>query len=133
MDLVVDLWRGIKIPQQSSRKCFRLIFTLETQLGVFKTNLLSLLFLLLLPGNSSLFCSPKIIVTETCSRASTVVRLRSQNGLSPKMASHMSERFTGFFSSEDPLPYLFPFLQINLLSLLYPLSTGSQSTQYFPL
>lgn len=108
---MVDRWRGVKIPQQSSGKCFRLIFTVETQLGVFKTNLLSLLFLLLLPGNSGLFCSPKINVTETCLKASTVVRLRSQNGLSRKMASHMSERFTRFFSSGDP-----PTLSVSISS-----------------
>ena len=36
-------------------ECFRLIFTIETELGVFTTDILFLLSLLLLPDNSHLF------------------------------------------------------------------------------
>ena len=55
----------------------RLIFTIEIELGVF-TDLLSLLLLLLLPDNSLFFCSLKIVITETCSRASILARLTSK-------------------------------------------------------
>ena len=37
---------GVWILQNSSRTCFRLIFTFERELGVFKIDLLSLLWLL---------------------------------------------------------------------------------------
>ena len=45
------------------------IFTTETELGVFTTDLLSLLLVFLLPENS--FCFLKIIITDICSRSST--------------------------------------------------------------
>ena len=79
---------GVWILQNNSRVCARLIFTVETELGVFISDLLSLLLLLLLPGYSRLFLhsfiSLRSLITETCSRASVVARLRSQNDLGQK-------------------------------------------------
>ena len=67
---------------------FRLIFTIETELGAFTTDTLSLLLLILLLENSPLFLlffTPwRPLITETCSKARTVGRLRSQNGLGQK-------------------------------------------------
>ena len=75
------------------RQCFSLIFTTDTELGVFTTDLLSLLLLLLLPDKvvSAFFCSHEILVTETCSRTSFVARLKS-HWLRPKMTSLMSRK-----------------------------------------
>ena len=41
--------------------------TIDTELGVFTTDLLSLLMLLFLPDNSLFFCSLKTFIAETCS------------------------------------------------------------------
>ena len=89
--------KGIWILQNSSKMCFWLIFTIVT---VFTTDVLSLLLLLLLPNSiSALFFPLRLLFIETCSRASIMVRLRSQYGFRPKMASLMSRR-----------PCLVPFL-----------------------
>ena len=62
--------------QNSSRMCFRLIFTIEMELGVSTTDLSSLLLLLFLPENS-LFLLLRSIITENYS--SIAARLWSQN------------------------------------------------------
>lgn len=60
----------------------RLVFTIktETELGVFTTHILPLLFILLLPDNTCLFLYSFVprrsLITETYSRASVVARLR---------------------------------------------------------
>ena len=63
----------------------RLVFTTETELGVFTTDISPLLLLLLLPDNGHLFLNffvpLRSLITEPCSRVSTVVRLISQNEL----------------------------------------------------
>ena len=65
---------------------FRLIFTIETELGVFTTDKLSLLFLFVLHANPSLFLHSFIpfssLITENYLRASLVAGLRSQNDFS---------------------------------------------------
>ena len=55
--LIGWLWalRGVWIVENSTRNCFRLIFTFEIDLRVFTTDVLSLLFLLLLPENCRFF------------------------------------------------------------------------------
>ena len=73
--------RGVSILQNSSKKFFRLIFTVETELEIFTADSFSLLLLFLLPDNSSFFCSLKVILIETCSRTSIVAKLRPRNGL----------------------------------------------------
>ena len=72
------------ILQNSSRKCFRLIFIFETEPEIFTTDLLSLLLVLLLPANRLFFCFLKFIITETCSKRSLSLALRP--GLDYKMA-----------------------------------------------
>ena len=62
-------------------ECFRVVFTIEAELGVFTINFLFLLFSFLFSGDSLFFYSLKIIVTETCSRTSIVDDL-SKNGFS---------------------------------------------------
>lgn len=59
---------------------FRLTFTIDSELRVFTTGVLSLLLLFLLPDNSRSFFPSRSLVSEACSRASAVSRLRSQNG-----------------------------------------------------
>ena len=90
-------------------ECFRLIFTTETELRVFTTDILSLLFLLLLHDNSCLFLHSFVLlrslITETCPRTSIVGRLRSQNGLGQKWLLFCQESHTWFSFSGDPLPY----------------------------
>ena len=89
---------------------FRLIFTVETELGVFTTDILSLLLLLVLPDNSPLFLHSFVplrsLITETFPRASLVPRLRSQNGLGQKWLLFCQESHAWFSFSRDPLPYL---------------------------
>lgn len=62
---------------------FRLVFTIEMELGVFTTDWLSLLLLPFLPDKFA-FCSLMSILIEIYSRTSTVARLRSQKRLRPK-------------------------------------------------
>ena len=87
---------------------FRLIFITETKLGVFTTGKLSLLLLLLLPANSCVFLHSFVplrsLITETCSRASIVPRLRSQNGLGQKQLLLCQESRASFSFSRDPHP-----------------------------
>ena len=90
----VNIKPQVMVEQNSSRKCFRLIFIIETELAVFMTDL-SLLLLLLLSDN--IFCSIKIIITDTCSRASIVARLRSQNPLSLKWLPLYQKAISGSF------------------------------------
>ena len=78
---------------------------------VFTTHILSLLLRLLLPDNSPLFlhCFVPLrpLITENCSRASTVVaKLKSQNGLGQKwFLWYQKEPWRGLFSW-DVLSYL---------------------------
>ena len=66
------------------QKVLQANFPIETELWVFTIYLLPLLFLFLLPDDSLFFCSLKMVIAETCSRASIVARLRSQSGLGLK-------------------------------------------------
>ena len=50
--------QGGRALNSAAQDSFRLIFTVETELGVFTTDLLSLLLLFLLPDNSCLFFVP---------------------------------------------------------------------------
>ena len=66
---------------------FRLTLTSEIELGVFATDLLSLLLLSVLLDSSLLlpsFVSLRLLITETCKRTKIVPRLRSHNGLGQK-------------------------------------------------
>ena len=98
---------------------FRLIFTIERGLGVFTTDILSLLLLLRLLDNSRLFLHSfallRSLITEICSRTSIVASLRSQNGLGQKWLIYVKKAMTGSFSG-DPLPYL---LILTLSGLLF--------------
>ena len=89
---------------------FRLIFTIEIEPGVFTTDMLSLLLLLLLPDNSPLFLhyfvTLRSLITETCSRARIMARLRSENGFRPKWLLFCQESHAWFSFSGDSLPYL---------------------------
>ena len=58
---------------------FRLGFTTDSEPRDFTTAVLSLLLLLLLPDNSCSFVPLRSLISETCSRASPVSRLRSQD------------------------------------------------------
>ena len=58
---------------------FRLVFTADSEPRDFTTAVLSLLLLLLLPDNSCSFVPLRSLISETCSRASPVSRLRSQD------------------------------------------------------
>ena len=75
----------------------RLIFTIETELGVFTTDILSLLLSLLLPGNSHLLSNSFVplgsLLTETSSTANIVARLRLQNSLGQKLFLLCQERW----------------------------------------
>ena len=73
---------GFKFCKTAQESASGLIFTIETELGVFTIDLLSLLLFLLLPDNSGLFFySFKIIISGTFQRVSIVAKLRSQNGI----------------------------------------------------
>ena len=89
------------------RKRFRLLFTMETELGVFISNISPLLSLFLLPANSCLFLHSFVplrsLITETCSRASIVTRLR------PQLASFMSRKSCLVLFLWDLLPYILTF------------------------
>ena len=89
---------------------FRLIFTIERELGVFTSDILSLLLLLLLPDDTGLFLHSFVtlrqLITETCSRVSIVARLRSQNGLGQKWLLLCQESHAWFSFSGESLPYL---------------------------
>ena len=89
---------------------FRLIFTIETELGVFTAVIYSLLLLLLLPDSSCLFLPSFVplrsLITETCSSSSTVAKIRSQNGLGQKCLPLCQESHAWFSFSRDPSPYL---------------------------
>ena len=91
-------------------ECVRWISTTETDLGVFTTHTLSLLLLLLLSDSYHLFLHSFVplrsLITENCSRASTVARLRSQNGLGQKWLLLCQESHSWVSFSWDPLSYL---------------------------
>ena len=91
-------------------KPFRLIFTIETELGVFTTDILPLVLLLLLPDDSCLFLHSFVplrsLITEICSKASIVARLRSPNGLGQKWLLFRQGSHDWFSFSRDPQPYL---------------------------
>ena len=95
------------------RKRFRLLFTMETELGVFISNISPLLSLFLLPANSCLFLHSFVplrsLTTEACSRASLVARLRSQNCFS-------SDKKTMLHS----LPLGTPILPADSLNFHFP-------------
>lgn len=84
---------------------FRLMFTIETDLGIIVTAVVSLLLLLLLPDRSPLFLHV-LLITETCSRACTAARLRSHHGLGQKWLFMSRKPSLGFLSLGTPLPYL---------------------------
>lgn len=84
---------------------FRLMFTIETDLGIIVTAVVSLLLLLLLPDHSPLFLH-FLLITETCSRACTAARLRSHHGLGQKWLFMSRKPSLGFLSLVTPLPYL---------------------------
>ena len=76
---------------------------------VLTTDTLSLLWLLLLPETSSFFLYSfvplQLVTTEACSRASTALKLRSQNGLRQKWPLFCQEIHSRFSFSRDSLPY----------------------------
>ena len=78
---------------------FRMIFIFETELGALTANVLSLLLLLVLPDK--VFCSfvpLRSLITETCSRAGIVTRLRLQNGLGQEWLLLCHKVMPGFLS-----------------------------------
>ena len=81
---------------------FRLIFTIEMELGVFTTDKLSLLLLFVLHANPSLFLHSFIpfssLITENYLRASLVAGLRSQNYFS---GQKWILRFPWWFSGKE--------------------------------
>ena len=67
------------------------------------------------------FVRLRSVITESCSRASTVARLRSQNGLSEKWLILCQESHEWFCFSGDPAPYLLkPGQESPLGTLLCP-------------
>ena len=101
---------------------FRLIFTIETKLGVFTPDTLSWLLLLLLPENSLLFLHSLVplgsLITKTCSRASTAARLRAQNVLGQKWLLLCQEIHYGFPVFRDALLYLLTVVGLRVVCLL---------------
>ena len=75
---------------------FRLIFTSEIEMGGFRTSTSSLLLSLLFPYNSTLFLHSSVplryIIHETCRKASTVTRFRSQNSSGHKAQASLMSR-----------------------------------------
>ena len=97
---------------------FRLILTTETELGVYATDLLSLLLLLLLLDSSLLlpsFVSLRSLITETHKRTNTVPRLRSQNGLGQKWFLLCQQSHAWFSFSRDSMPYLLTVICVDRL------------------
>ena len=92
-------------------ECFRVVFTIEAELGVFTINFLSLLFSFLFSGDSLFFYSLKIIVTETCSRTSIVDDL-SKNGF-----SFVKKAMPGFLSLWTPYPICLEEINVSRISL----------------
>ena len=84
----------------------RLIFTIETELRVFITSILSLLLLLILLDDRAeflcFFVPIRSIMTEICSGASMVARLRSQDGLGQKRFSYAKKALPGSLSLGAP-------------------------------
>ena len=83
----------------------RISLTIETELGVFTIDLLSLLLLLHSLITICSFVPHKIITTETCSKATIVSRLRLQNGLGQNNLSQESHSWFSF--CRELLTYLF--------------------------
>ena len=68
------------------------------------------------------FVPLRSVITESCSRASTVARLRPKNGLSKKWLILYQESHDWFYFSVDPVPYLLiPGQESPLGTLLCPL------------
>ena len=86
-----------EVPADLVGEHLRLIFTTETEMGVFTTDILSLLLSLLLPGNSHLLSNSFVplgsLLTETSSTANIVARLRLQNSLGQKWFLLCQERW----------------------------------------
>ena len=103
-----------QVPADLVVERFRLIFTIETELGGFTTDTVSLLLLLLLPDNSPLllhsFVPLRSLITETCSRTSTVARLRSQNGFGPKWLLFCQDSRGAWFPSSRMPPTLSAYM-----------------------
>ena len=91
----------------------RLSLTIETELGVFTVYLLSLLLLLYLPITVCSLVPHKIIITETCSKATIVTRLRLQNGLGQNNLNQESHSWFSF--CRELLTYLFRMILLTKL------------------
>ena len=78
--------------------------------GIFTTNIVSLLWLLLLPDNTRLFLHSfvplRLFTTKICSRSSIVAKLRSQSGLGQWWLLLYQKSHAWFSLSGDPLSYL---------------------------
>ena len=77
---IINLWVSVDLVVE----CFRLIFTIETELGVFPSDICYGYFSCLIIGNVSAFFYSLRILTKTCSRTGIMARLRSQCSLGPK-------------------------------------------------
>ena len=73
------------------------------------------------------------VTTETCSRASTVVKLRSQNGLRQKWLLFCQEIHSHFSFSRDSLPYLLILLSgtASHVRLILYISCSSPTVSHF--
>lgn len=87
---------------------FRLIFTIETEVGVFTPDTLSFCYCcftcLMTVNVSVLFISLRSLIAETCSRINIVARIWSQNDLGQKWLHFGWESYAQFSSSRDPSP-----------------------------
>ena len=96
------------------------------EVGVFTTDIWSLLLLLLLPDNCHLplpsFVPFRSLTTETCLRTSIAVRPQSQNGLGPKWLLFCQKIHAWPSFSGDPLPYLFT-LWSQIIKINYKIKT----------
>ena len=96
------------------------------EVGVFTTDIRSLLLLLLLPDNCHLplpsFVPLRSLTTETCPRTSIAVRSQSQNGLGPKWLLFCQKICAWPSFSGDPLPYLFT-LWSQIIKINYKIKT----------
>lgn len=104
-DVVVERRRGFKFCKTAPECASGWSLPLR-QSGSLAAELLSLLWLLLLPGNGHLFLHSLVpwrsLITETCSRAGLVTRLRSQNGFGPKWLLFCQESQASFFLRGPP-------------------------------
>ena len=111
---------GAFIPEEQFRYVSNCYSSLEEELGPFLS--LNYCFLTAFPLFLHSFVRLRSVITESCSRASTVAMIRSQNGLSEKRLILCQESHEWFCFSGDPAPYLLkPGQESPLGTLLCPL------------